>query len=94
MEILENVSNHLWKYKNERGLSIDRLAEELNIGRSTISKCLHKTWNPTLSTLSHLAQQMNIPLGELILSPGQHRTQQEEAKDYLLQLKRLLEDVE
>lgn len=43
MEILRNVSNHLWKYKTERGLSINQLAEELNLGRTTIYKCLHQT---------------------------------------------------
>lgn len=44
MRVLHNVSEHLWRYKLERGLSIDQLALELKLGRTAISQCLHQTW--------------------------------------------------
>jgi len=94
MEILKNVSNHLWTYKTQRGLSINGLAEELNLGRTTIYKCLRKDWNPSLSTLVYLAQQMDLSLEELISPAGAFPAQPEDPNELLLQLKRILEDME
>lgn len=94
MEILKNVSNHLWNYKTQRGLSINGLAEELNLGRTTIYKCLHGDWNPSLSTLVHLAQQMGLSLEELVSPVRDPQSPQEDTKELLLQLKRVLETVE
>lgn len=94
MGILENVSNHLWNYKRQRGLSINGLAEELNLGRTTIYKCLHQSWNPSLSTLVYLAQQMGLSLEELISPADTSPAQQEFPSEILLQLKQILEDVE
>lgn len=90
MSILRNVSEHLWRYKLERGLSIDQLALELKLGRTTISQCLHQTWNPTISSLDHLAQQMGIPLEDLLAPPNHHR----DIDAFRLYLKHLLEDLE
>jgi len=94
MKILQNVSYHLWTYKTERNLSINQLAARLNLGRTTIYKCLRQTWNPTLSTLSYLAQQMGMSLEELITPPDHPPLSPADKKAALLYLKRLLEEVE
>lgn len=94
MEILRNVSNHLWKYKTERGLSINQLAEELNLGRTTIYKCLHQTWNPTIPSLTYPAQQMGMPLEELLTPPDHSHLNQSDSSAVRLYLKRLLEELE
>ena len=90
MEILKNVSNHLWNYKTQRGLSINGLAEELNLGRTTI----RKDWNPSLSTLVYLAQQMGLTLEELISPAEASPALPEDPNELLLQLKRILEGME
>lgn len=51
---------------NKRCLSINGLANDLILGRTTIYNCLRRTWNPSLITLVYLVEQMSIPLGELI----------------------------
>ena len=94
MGIKENIAHHLREYKNKRGLSVDEMAEELNIGRGTIQKCLHKQGNPELDTLLYLANRMGMPPEELFMPWDYQRIQRENTKIYLLELKQILEDVQ
>jgi len=93
MGIRKNIACHLKDYQTKRGLSERKLAEELNVGLGTIQNCLHMRGNLRLDTLLHLADQLGIPQEEFFLPPGYHRSQQETAREYLLQLKRVLEGV-
>lgn len=93
MGIRENIAYHLNEYKTGRGLSVREMAERLNIGLGTIQNCLHQRGNPSLDTLLYLAEQMEITPEELLMPRDHQQTQRERTKDYLLELKRILEDV-
>ena len=93
MGIRENIADHLMDYKTTHGLSDRKMAEALNVSLATIQNCLKKKGNFRLDTLLHLADQMDLMPEELFLPRGYHQNQKERTKDYLLDLKRMLEDV-
>lgn len=94
MGIRENIADHLKKHKAEHGLSDRQMACELKVGLGTIQNCLHMRGNPTLETLECMANQMGISTEALFLPPDHLRNHQEEVKEHLLELKRLLEGIE
>ena len=93
MGIRENIADHLTEYKTKHGLSDRKMAEALNVSLATIQNCLKKQGNFRLDTLFHLADQMGMTPEELFMPRGYHQNQREITKEYLLELKRMLEDV-
>lgn len=94
MEFWENLSNHLRRYQMEHNLSIEDLANELRIGRSAAYQYLRGKGNPSLRTLVHMADRMEMTVVELLSPPETEKAQREAVLEYLLRLKRMVEDVE
>jgi transcriptional regulator with XRE-family HTH domain len=72
------VGKRLRAARQERGLSLGRLAAEAGVGKGSLSEIENGTRNPTLSTLYALANALRVPLatlladhaGATIASPG------------------------
>lgn len=78
----------------EHNLSIEELANELGIGRSAAYQCLRGRGNPSLRTLAQIADRMKMTVVELLSPPETEKARRKAALEYLLQLKRMVEDIE
>lgn len=60
MALKKKIAFVLNAIRISRGLSITAFAQELEIGRSTLEELLNGTANPTLDTLQHIADKLQI----------------------------------
>lgn len=56
----------------ERGLTINGLAERMNINRVNLSNMING--NPTVETLEKIASALDVPVSELFDKPKEDRT--------------------
>ena len=64
LEILGKTISHLRK---EKGLSLEKLAYEMEISKGNLSDIENGKKNPTFTTLKKIAEGLEISLSELIL---------------------------
>ena len=67
MKRINNLSSNLINYRNKRGLSNCKFAEEIDIPESTLRSILDRNGNTSLHTLLHLSEKMDIGLDELVV---------------------------
>lgn len=61
---------HLQNLRNERGISLSRLAADAGIAKSNLSKIEQGEGNPTLDTIWRLAICLGVPFGDLVAPLG------------------------
>lgn len=66
--IAANVVKILREKRNQRGLSMNQVAERSGLSQSMISLVEHDLRNPTLDTLLRIADALEIDLSEVIKS--------------------------
>lgn len=69
MAIGKNIAAAMLRYKQLHDLSTVELAGELHLAVSTTQEYLNGNGNPRADTLELLAQQMSLPVVDLISSP-------------------------
>lgn len=66
MNIKENIAATLNEEMKKRGMSIDKFAKFLEIGKTSLQNYLNKAGNPSLKTLELIAGKLNLSMGELL----------------------------
>ena len=64
--LAKNVGRNLHKLRTSRNLSLYRLAKHIGIAYNTLAKYESGKGNPTIKTLTQLAQFFNVKISELI----------------------------
>ncbi|EKE02977.1 MAG: transcriptional regulator, XRE family [uncultured bacterium] len=64
--ICKNFGKHLKKLREEKGISLNMLAYENDLNKSTLSRIENGLVDPKLSTLEKIAQGLEIPLDKLM----------------------------
>ena len=65
-EINEIVGINLKKFRNEKGLTLDQVAEQAGVSKSMVGEIERGTKSPTISTLWKICNGINIPFSELM----------------------------
>ncbi|MDQ1736991.1 MAG: hypothetical protein QOH56_3242 [Pseudonocardiales bacterium] len=65
------VGHRIRSLRIERGWSLSGLALKAELGKATLSEIEAGRRNPTLETLYALAAQLQVPLADLLVEPGQ-----------------------
>ena len=60
----ELLVNYLKKVQNERGITLNKFADELEINPSILSRILSQTTEPSNSTLEKIAKKLGLPNAE------------------------------
>ncbi|MDP3460071.1 MAG: helix-turn-helix transcriptional regulator [Hyphomonas sp.] len=66
MEIRAAICANLRKYRKERGLSQEELADEAGLHRTYISGVERGVRNPSVLVLEKIARPLNIPVWKLL----------------------------
>ncbi len=69
--ILQTFGNHLRELRRQKGISQEQLAEMAGLHRTYLGGVERGERNPTLLSLTKIAQGMKIPLEELVCFPIQ-----------------------
>ena len=75
---MENLGEHIYKYRTAKGLSQLELAEALDVSRQSISKWETNVAVPELSKLVKMAELFGVTLDELILDKKAEMPAEEE----------------
>lgn len=70
-EINEIVGINLKKFRNEKGLTLDQVAEQAGVSKSMIGEIERGTKSPTIATLWKICNGISIPFSELIKTEDQ-----------------------
>jgi len=62
---LQNIIKNIKRYRKERGLSQEKLAEMCNVSRDFISQVERGINMPSLKTLIIIADKLEVSLGDL-----------------------------
>lgn len=65
-EINEIVGINLKKFRNEKGLTLDQVAEQAGVSKSMVGEIERGTKSPTISILWKICNGINIPFSELM----------------------------
>lgn len=65
-KICEKFGKHLKKLREEKGISLNMLAYENDLNKSTLSRIENGLVDPKLSTLHKIAQGLEISLDKLM----------------------------
>ena len=60
MEVQQNMANVIRLIMETRNMSMDDFSEELEISRSTLQEYLKGKGNPSIKTIIHLSQKLEI----------------------------------
>lgn len=60
MEVQQNMATVIRMIMETRNMSIDEFSEELEISRSTLQEYLKGKGNPSIKTIIHLSQKLEI----------------------------------
>lgn len=60
MSIQQNIANYITMVKAARNISLSDFAESLDISRAALQSYLQGTGNPSVTTINHLAQKLDI----------------------------------
>lgn len=74
MGIQQNLADMMYAFKKERNLSDAEFSETLEISRSTLQDYLHGRGNPSVATLEHMAERLDVD--PLVLVSGAFRADQ------------------
>lgn len=85
MSIAENLAFVLSRFKEERGLSSEELAEQLKVSCSSLQNYLSGKGVPKRSTLIMLAQGLKMELGELLNGAIPQKTTGTTEQDLIIQ---------
>lgn len=61
------IGKTIKEFRQQRGLSLNKVAELANVDKSYLSKIENEKRDPSLSSLSKISRALNIPLNILIL---------------------------
>ena len=65
-ELLKAIGNNIRKFRNERKISQQELADVTNIAKSTVQRIESGKLNPTIVMLNNISISLDIKLEELI----------------------------
>ena len=65
-ELLTAIGNNIRKFRNERKISQQELADVTNIAKSTVQRIESGKLNPTIVMLNNISISLDIKLEELI----------------------------
>lgn len=60
MGMIENMAHTMRLYMEQRNKSTAAFSDELEIARSTLRQYIEGTGNPSLSTVEHIAQKLDV----------------------------------
>lgn len=60
MSMIENMAQTMRLYMEQRNKSTAAFSDELEIARSTLRQYIEGTGNPSLSTVEHIAQKLDV----------------------------------
>lgn len=55
----------LWNIREEKGLTLDKLADMSGVSRSTLQRIENSEVSPTMNTMEKLAKALNIRISDL-----------------------------
>jgi transcriptional regulator with XRE-family HTH domain len=62
----EALGEAVWRYRDERGLQQDDLAEKANVNPTQLSRLEHGSINPSWGTVRRVAAALDLPMSELV----------------------------
>lgn len=68
--LVQALAHNLRKRRAEQGLTLSDLARKSYVAKATLSTLESGRGNPTIETLSALAQALGVPSGDLLTEPG------------------------
>lgn len=66
MDIRQRLSDNMRKFRRDKGLSQEELAERAGVHRTYISGVERCVRNPTITIVGRIAQALEISVGELV----------------------------
>lgn len=72
---MSKVGNNIQKFRKERNMTQDQLAEELNVTRQAVSNWETNKTQPDIETLEKLAEVLEVSVEELIYGEQKKPTQ-------------------
>ncbi len=66
VDLLKTIGNNIRKFRNERKISQQELADVTNIAKSTVQRIESGKLNPTIIMLNNISLSLDIKLDELI----------------------------
>lgn len=71
MQLRRNLSASLNSIRQEQDLTLSDLAEKLGVARSCLQQILHGQGNPSLNTVEHMAEQLEVDPVALLSTASQ-----------------------
>jgi transcriptional regulator with XRE-family HTH domain len=68
-ELRYDLAANLKSLRKSAGIAQERLALDAGVDRTVVSKIERGVTNPSLEILLRLANQLNVPVGQLLLPP-------------------------
>jgi transcriptional regulator with XRE-family HTH domain len=68
-ELRSDLAANLKALRKSAGIAQERLALDAGVDRTVVSKIERGVTNPSLEILLRLANQLNVPVGQLLLPP-------------------------
>ena len=68
-ELRSDLAANLKSLRKSAGIAQERLALDAGVDRTVVSKIERGVTNPSLEILLRLANQLNVPVGQLLLPP-------------------------
>lgn len=69
MELIDNLSKNMKRYRHQAHLNVEEFACQLSIGRSSLADIERKAANPTLKTVELISRQLNADPVALLSKP-------------------------
>ena len=69
-ELRSDLAANLKSLRKSAGIAQERLALDAGVDRTVVSKIERGVTNPSLEILLRLANQLNVPVGQLLLPPA------------------------
>jgi len=70
---LETLGETISRLRKIRGISLEKLAYEMDISKGNLSDIEHGKKNPTYTTLKKIAEGLELPLSKLLIEIEGHK---------------------